>query len=243
MELLEQFRANMQMAFVIDEYSDTKGIVTLQDVLEAVTGGVHPAQRRRRLGGAPRRWLLAAGQRHPDSGDERPPGAENHPEEDKGRYHTLSGMMMLLLGRVPSTGDHTGGKGWRFEVVDMDEKRIDKVLAAPLRTMPKPLEPQRHSDAEWRRQVQTSQYPARDRKHPCKRRSANPPGAMARSCGLCRKPPSARKRTGFYHEMLLLDGLQRKTHRQIHRRNILGRLANRNQVHPGGGNRGDGVPG
>lgn len=57
------------------------------------------------------------------------------PEEDKGRYHTLSGMVMLLLGRVPGTGDYADWKGWRFEVVDMDEKRIDKVLASPLRNI------------------------------------------------------------------------------------------------------------
>ena len=54
------------------------------------------------------------------------------PEEDKGRYQTLSGMTMLLLGRVPSTGDRVDWGGWRFEIVDMDNKRIDKVLAMPL---------------------------------------------------------------------------------------------------------------
>jgi putative hemolysin len=54
------------------------------------------------------------------------------PEENKGRYHTLSGMMMLLLGKVPAAGDHADWEGWHFEVVDMDEKRIDKVMATPL---------------------------------------------------------------------------------------------------------------
>ena len=54
------------------------------------------------------------------------------PEEDKGRYHTLSGMVMLLLGRVPNTGDRIDWQDWRFEVVDMDNKRIDKVLASRL---------------------------------------------------------------------------------------------------------------
>ena len=54
------------------------------------------------------------------------------PEEEKGRYHTLSGMVMLLLGRIPITGEKADWNGWRFEVVDMDEKRIDKVLATPL---------------------------------------------------------------------------------------------------------------
>ena len=52
------------------------------------------------------------------------------PEEAEGRYHTLSGMLMLLLGRVPATGDHCDWQQWQFEVVDMDGPRIDKVLAS-----------------------------------------------------------------------------------------------------------------
>ena len=52
------------------------------------------------------------------------------PEEELGRYNTLSGMVMLLLGRVPATGDVVEWHGWRFEIVDMDKHRIDKVLAS-----------------------------------------------------------------------------------------------------------------
>jgi len=51
------------------------------------------------------------------------------PEEDKGRFHTLSGMMMLMLGRLPSVTDRVVWEDWSFEIVDMDAKRIDKVLA------------------------------------------------------------------------------------------------------------------
>lgn len=133
MELLDQFRANnMQMVFVIDEYGEVEGIVTLQDVLEAVTGEFTPqngedAWAVKREDGS---WLL----------DGTIPILELKdclalklvPEEDKGRYHTLSGMVMLLLGRVPKTSDYAEWQGWRFEVVDMDGKRIDKVLASPL---------------------------------------------------------------------------------------------------------------
>ena len=50
------------------------------------------------------------------------------PEEDRGRYNTLAGMIMLLLGRLPTTADHVDWEGWRFEVVDLDGKRVDKVL-------------------------------------------------------------------------------------------------------------------
>ena len=51
------------------------------------------------------------------------------PEEERGRYHTLAGMVMLLTGRLPRVTDTVQWEGWRFEVVDMDGKAIDKVLA------------------------------------------------------------------------------------------------------------------
>jgi putative hemolysin len=132
-ELLEQFRANhMQMAFVIDEYGEVEGIVTLQDVLEAVTGEFSPrnaadAWAVQRDDGA---WLLDGAIPIPEMKDRLE--LKGVPEEDKSRYHTLSGMMMLLLGKVPTTGDYADWKGWRFEVVEMDEKRIDKIMATPL---------------------------------------------------------------------------------------------------------------
>jgi len=132
-ELLEQFRANnMQMAFVIDEYGEVEGIVTLQDVLEALTGEFTPrnaddAWAVQRDDGS---WLLDGAIPIPEMKDRLE--LKGVPEEDKGRYHTLSGMMMLLLGKVPATSDHADWEGWRFEVVDMDEKRIDKVMASPL---------------------------------------------------------------------------------------------------------------
>jgi putative hemolysin len=56
------------------------------------------------------------------------------PEEQ--RYHTLSGMLMMLLGRLPQTADRAEWGGWRFEVVDMDGKRVDKVLATRLPAKP-----------------------------------------------------------------------------------------------------------
>ena len=52
------------------------------------------------------------------------------PDEDRGRYNTLAGMIMLLLGRLPRTADAVEWDGWRFEVVDLDGKRVDKVLVS-----------------------------------------------------------------------------------------------------------------
>ena len=59
------------------------------------------------------------------------------PEEDFGRYNTLAGMMMLLLGRLPKEGDVAEWDGWRLEIIDMDRRRIDKVLAVKVKTAPK----------------------------------------------------------------------------------------------------------
>ncbi|SMB90047.1 putative hemolysin [Pasteurella testudinis DSM 23072] len=133
MELLEQFRIqNMQMAFVIDEYGEVEGIITLQDILEAVTGEFTPnneadAWAIQREDGS---WLLDGTIPIPEMKDRL--ALKILPEEDKGLYYTLSGMIMLLLGRIPNTGDYVDWQGWRFEIIDMDEKRIDKILVSPL---------------------------------------------------------------------------------------------------------------
>lgn len=128
MELLEQFRASpIQMAFVIDEYGEVEGVVTLQDVMEAVTGAfVSDAAEAWAVQRDDGSWLLDGFIPVADLQDLLDLKAI---PEDKGGYHTLSGMMMLLLGKIPATGEHADWEGWRFEVVDMDGKRIDKVLA------------------------------------------------------------------------------------------------------------------
>ena len=59
-------------------------------------------------------------------------GLKHVPEEEKGRYQTLSGMMMLLTGKLPSVTDKVVWDSWQFEVVDMDGKIIDKIQATRL---------------------------------------------------------------------------------------------------------------
>ena len=54
------------------------------------------------------------------------------PAEDKGRYNTVAGLLQAVSGRLLATADQVECAGWRFEVVDLDGKRIDKVLASPL---------------------------------------------------------------------------------------------------------------
>ncbi|MBA4141755.1 MAG: HlyC/CorC family transporter [Nitrosospira sp.] len=129
-ELLENFKnSDTHLAFVIDEYSEVLGIVTLQDVMEAITGEFKP--NRPEDSGAVRRedgsWLLDGFIPIPELKDRL--GLKEVPEEEKGRYNTLSGMVMLLVGRLPQAADTCEWGGWTFEVMDMDGKRIDKVLA------------------------------------------------------------------------------------------------------------------
>lgn len=131
LELLQNFRSSgVQLMFVIDEYGDVLGIVTLRDLLEAITGEMSPrdAQDHWAVQRADGSWLLDGLIPVPELKDRL--ALEALPEEE--RYHTLSGMLMLLLGRLPQTADRVEHAGWRFEVVDIDGKRVDKVLAVPL---------------------------------------------------------------------------------------------------------------
>ncbi len=118
--------------FVIDEYGEVQGMVTLHDVIESVTGEFLPhdteeAWAVQREDGS---WLLDGLIPIVELKDRL--GIRTVPEEDKGRYHTLSGMVMWLLGRLPGTGDIATWENWRLEVIDLDGKRIDKVLASRL---------------------------------------------------------------------------------------------------------------
>lgn len=130
MKLLEQFRASgMQMVFVVDEYGDIMGLITLQDVLEALAGEFTPHNPEdvwavQREDGS---WLLDGLMPIPELKDLLL--LRNVPSEEKGRYHTVSGLIMWLTGRLPATADTVVWEQWRFEVVDMDGHRIDKVLA------------------------------------------------------------------------------------------------------------------
>jgi putative hemolysin len=133
MELLENFRvSSMQMVFVVDEYGEIQGVITLQDVLEAITGEF--AAREPEDAWAVQRedgtWLVDGLIPVPELKDRLE--LKELPDEDRGRYNTLAGMIMLLLGRLPRTSDVVEWGGWRFEVVDLDGKRIDKVLASRL---------------------------------------------------------------------------------------------------------------
>jgi len=129
MELLEHFRVSeAQLVFVVDEYGAVQGVITVRDVLEAITGefvvpSADNAWAVRRQDGS---WLMDGLIPVPELKDRLE--LKELPEEDRGRYNTLAGMIMLLLGRLPEITDRVDWQGWRFEVVDLDGKRVDKVL-------------------------------------------------------------------------------------------------------------------
>jgi putative hemolysin len=133
MELLDQFRASAaQLVFVVDEYGEVQGMITVRDVLEAITGEFttpsdDDSWAVQRDDGS---WLFDGLIPMPELKDRLT--LKELPEEDRGRYNTLAGMVMLLLGRLPRTTDTVEWQGWRFEVMDMDGKRVDKVLASAL---------------------------------------------------------------------------------------------------------------
>ncbi len=133
MELLDNFRSSGgQVAFVVDEYGEILGLVTLQDLIEAITGEFQPrnpdtAWAVQRDDGS---WLLDGLIPLVELKDRL--GLAELPEEERGRYHTLGGLFMLLTGHLPREGEAVEWGGWRFEVVDMDGKKIDKVLAVAL---------------------------------------------------------------------------------------------------------------
>ncbi len=130
MELLEQFRTRAaRLVFVVDEYGVVQGLITPHDLLEAITGELQPeattdAWATQREDGS---WLLDGIM--PVSELKARLEIRELPEEDKGRYNTLAGLLMSVSGRLPGAGERIDCGEWVFEVVDLDGKRIDKVLA------------------------------------------------------------------------------------------------------------------
>jgi len=125
---LESFQRNpVQMAVIVDEYGSLEGLVTQTDLLEAIAGdiaepGEDPAVVEREDGS-----LLIDGMMPAAEAFERLAFAEPPAMDD---YATLAGFIIYRLGRIPATGDVLVAEGWRLEIIDMDGRRIDKVLAA-----------------------------------------------------------------------------------------------------------------
>jgi putative hemolysin len=134
-QLLESFRASrVNLALIVDEYGSLEGLVTLDDVLTSIVGVPVGDDVREAPALVPRddgTWLadgaLSLERLRAELGlDEALPG------EDEKSFHTVGGLVMHRLGRVPRETDIVEAAGLRFEVVDMDRQRVDKLLIARL---------------------------------------------------------------------------------------------------------------
>ena len=143
-QLLENFRnSRLQFALIVDEYGDVQGVVTMTDVLAAIVGELavpEAPEDRDMMQRADGSWLVDG-----DVAVERFKSALDITGELPGEaghgFHTLGGFVMHCLGRIPVASDAFEAAGWRFEVMDMDGNRVDKVLLAPLTAgLPSPVE-------------------------------------------------------------------------------------------------------
>ena len=129
MELLEQFRArSTRILLVVDEYGVVQGLMTPMDMLEAITGELQSdthldAWATQREDGS---WLIDGAMPVPELKARL--DIRELPEEERGRYNTVAGLLMSVCGHLPVTGERIECAGWQFEIVDLDGKRIDKVL-------------------------------------------------------------------------------------------------------------------
>ncbi|MGN6518496.1 MAG: hemolysin family protein [Dokdonella sp.] len=140
LDLLEEFRdAELPMALVVDEYGEIDGLVTLNDVLSAVLGkaaaapSTGPAEYPivQREDGS---WLVDGSVAIDDLRELL--GLSELPDEEEHEYRTAAGMVMARFGRIPQAGEHFSWSGFRFEVVDLDGARIDKLLISRVEEAP-----------------------------------------------------------------------------------------------------------
>lgn len=125
---LEIFKENgTELLLVIDEFGGIQGLLTINDILEEIVGQLEmeEPQATQRQDGS---WLLDGMLEVDEFKDIFKLNALPHEDE----YETLSGFVMMSLGRVPQTADQFEWQGLRFEVIDMDGRRVDKVLVTTL---------------------------------------------------------------------------------------------------------------
>ena len=142
LDLLAQFRrphtpsttpqasTNGRMVLVVDEYGVVQGLMTPRDLLEAITGELVQTTSPQEAWAVQREdgsWLLDG--MMPVQELKSRLEVSDLPQEDKGLYNTLAGLILVLTGELPKEGESVKALGWRFEVVDLDGRRIDKVLA------------------------------------------------------------------------------------------------------------------
>jgi putative hemolysin len=130
-KLIELFRENRtQMAIVVDEYGGTEGLATLEDVLEELVGEIHDEHRRddeqEIVARDENSWSVDAGVNLDDFLERI--GLAHLQTELPGDFNTLGGLVLALLNRIPGVGDRAKWNGLDLEVVDMDGRRIDRLI-------------------------------------------------------------------------------------------------------------------
>lgn len=134
LKVLDLFRDTRQhIAIVIDEFGGVQGLVTAFDILESIVGDIPSLDRGDEPGITARddgSWLVD-GRLQVDEFKEVL-GIASLPGDDQGYFQTMGGFMMTTLGRVPEPADRVEWGGYRFEVVDMDGMRVDKLLISRL---------------------------------------------------------------------------------------------------------------
>ncbi|MQA01595.1 MAG: DUF21 domain-containing protein [Streptosporangiales bacterium] len=127
--LLTLRRRGLQLAIVIDEYSGTAGIVTLEDLLEELVGAVRDEYDEKEQPEAVRQpdgsWSVS-GLLRPDELAER-----IGPRPPDGSYDTVAGLVLAAVGQLPSVGDTVTTAGWTLTVTEMDGRRIDRLSVHP----------------------------------------------------------------------------------------------------------------
>src|SRR5262245_19735343 len=131
---IEMFKSSRRhMAMVIDEHGGVEGMVTVNDILDALVGDI-PSMDEQEEQAVVRRedgsFLLDGAL--PIDQLKQTLQLRRLPSEEHGGFQTLGGFLMTRLGRVPAVADHVEMGGWRLEVVDMDRQRVDKALATPI---------------------------------------------------------------------------------------------------------------
>lgn len=131
LKLLDLMKASgLHLAVAVDEYGSVEGVVTMTDILETIAGDLPEAGEAPEIAAVRREdgsWLVEG--RMPVDEFEETVGLRNL--HDIGDFHTVAGFVLHTLGHLPTTGEVFRHDGFRFEVVDMDGRRIDKVLVVP----------------------------------------------------------------------------------------------------------------
>ena len=136
LKILELFKhSGTHIALVVDEHGGIQGLVTINDIFEAMVGDIPSIEETagelpaiQREDGS---WLLNG--TTPVEDFKSLIRIEASPDDKSGYYHTLAGFVLSQLGRVPKPADHFEWQGLRVEVVDMNGRRIDRVLVTPIK--------------------------------------------------------------------------------------------------------------